>query len=239
MRSVEGVCPQRIHQRLELPSGNHLPESRQIRQRIHLRRGELRHLGGCELDLANRESDRLAAACVEEEKQQKREFAGEHEFGVSLFVVRCSLFVVRCSLFVVRCSLFVVRKLTARSCRQAPSWSALEQVARGLLPIGAGRMLRGLQQNRTMIFTVFAASRASHYTIEARLDESAEELQGRARLVYTNRAPVALDTLWFHQHLNAFRPNSAWARRELSLGERRFQDLAAHEHAYERLTAVR
>jgi hypothetical protein len=76
------------------------------------------------------------------------------------------------------------------------------------------------------------------YTIEARLDESAQLLAGRARLRYTNRAPVALDTLWFHQHLNAFRPNSAWARRELALGNRRFQDLEPHEHAFERLSRV-
>jgi hypothetical protein len=48
----------------------------------------------------------------------------------------------------------------------------------------------------------------------------------------------ALDTLWFHLHLNAFRPNSAWARRELEFGERRFQDLGPEEHAFERVTRV-
>lgn len=76
------------------------------------------------------------------------------------------------------------------------------------------------------------------YRIEARLDEETDVLTGRARLVYTNRSSASLDTLWFHQHLNAFRPNSAWARRELELGNRRFQDLRRDEHAYERLTAV-
>jgi hypothetical protein len=76
------------------------------------------------------------------------------------------------------------------------------------------------------------------YTIEARLDERAELLQGRARLHYTNRAPVTLDTLWFHQHLNAFRPNSAWASRELEYGQRRFQDLGPQEHAFERFSSV-
>lgn len=77
------------------------------------------------------------------------------------------------------------------------------------------------------------------YRIEARLDEGSDVLHGRTRLRYTNRSPAALDTLWFHQHLNAFRPNSAWARRELELGERRFQDLGPGEHAFERLTSAR
>jgi hypothetical protein len=80
---------------------------------------------------------------------------------------------------------------------------------------------------------------AIDYRIEARLDESTDVLTARARLIYTNRSPATLDTLWFHQHLNAFRPNSAWARRELEYGERRFQDLGPEEHAFERLTAVR
>lgn len=77
------------------------------------------------------------------------------------------------------------------------------------------------------------------YRIEARLDEEAETLRGRARLRYVNRSPATLDTLWLHQHLNAFRPNSAWARRELEQGVRRFQDLGPGEHAFERLREVR
>jgi len=76
------------------------------------------------------------------------------------------------------------------------------------------------------------------YTIEARLDEEADQLEGRARLRYTNHAPESLDTLWVHQHLNAFRPNSAWAQRELELGERRFTDLGPEEHAYERFRRI-
>jgi hypothetical protein len=77
------------------------------------------------------------------------------------------------------------------------------------------------------------------YRIEARLDEGADVLRGRARLRYTNRSPARLDTLYLHQHLNAFRPNSAWARRELQFGNRRFQDLGPAQHAYERFTSVR
>lgn len=76
------------------------------------------------------------------------------------------------------------------------------------------------------------------YRIEARLDEETDVLHGRARLRYTNRSTTTLDTLWVHQHLNAFRPNSAWARRDLELGNRRFQDLGPGQHAYERFTSV-
>ena len=76
------------------------------------------------------------------------------------------------------------------------------------------------------------------YRIEARLDEETDVLHGRARLRYTNRSPARLDTLWLHQHLNAFRPGSAWARRELEYGERRFTDLGPDQHAFERFGAV-
>jgi hypothetical protein len=76
------------------------------------------------------------------------------------------------------------------------------------------------------------------YRIEARLDESTDVLHGRARLRYTNNAGVALDTIYVQQYLNAFRPNSAWARRELQFDNRRFQDLGPAEHAYERFTRI-
>lgn len=76
------------------------------------------------------------------------------------------------------------------------------------------------------------------YTIEARLNEETDILEARAELRYTNNAAVALDTLWFHQHLNAFRPGSAWARRELRDGNRRFQDLGPEDHAFERISLV-
>ena len=76
------------------------------------------------------------------------------------------------------------------------------------------------------------------YRIEATLDEPTDVLHGRARLRYTNRSAATLDTLYFHQHLNAFRPNSGWARRELEGGERRFTDLGPEEHAFERFRSV-
>ncbi len=77
-----------------------------------------------------------------------------------------------------------------------------------------------------------------HYLIEASLDEERGVLHGLARVTYVNRSPDTLDRLFFHQHLNAFRPNSAWARAE----RRRhlnFQELAEPEHGFERLLAAR
>ena len=77
------------------------------------------------------------------------------------------------------------------------------------------------------------------YRIEATLDENATVLRGRARVRYTNRSPGPLDTLFFHLHLNAFRPNSAWAKRELQSDNRRFQDLGPSDHAFERISSMR
>ncbi len=76
------------------------------------------------------------------------------------------------------------------------------------------------------------------YRIEARLDDVAEVLNGRARMRYENRSPATLDSLYFHLHLNAFRPNSAWARRELEFGNTRFQDLGPDDLAFQSLKSV-
>lgn len=76
------------------------------------------------------------------------------------------------------------------------------------------------------------------YRIEATLDDATSVLRGRAQLRYTNHSRARLDTLYFHEHLNAFRPNSAWARRELQFGNRRFQDLSPEQHAYSRLRSA-
>lgn len=76
------------------------------------------------------------------------------------------------------------------------------------------------------------------YRIEAILDEEQDVLRGRARVAYTNRSPDTLDSLYFHLYLNAFRPNSAWARRELEQGESRFQDLGPEEWGFETLHQV-
>jgi hypothetical protein len=76
------------------------------------------------------------------------------------------------------------------------------------------------------------------YIIEAELDEASETLRARARFTYTNRSPDTLDRLFFHQHLNAFRPNSAWA----TSGQRPnpdFTNLRDPDHAFERLLGAR
>ena len=52
------------------------------------------------------------------------------------------------------------------------------------------------------------------YTIAARLDEERETLAGAGVLRYRNNAPEALDSVYFHLYLNAFRPNSVWAQTE-------------------------
>ncbi|MBT8335834.1 MAG: M1 family metallopeptidase, partial [Gemmatimonadetes bacterium] len=76
------------------------------------------------------------------------------------------------------------------------------------------------------------------YRIEARLDEDAQRLDGRARLRYRNNAPDTLTEFWFHLYLNAFRPNSLWARTDLEAGITTFQELGPEDHGYERITAM-
>ena len=75
------------------------------------------------------------------------------------------------------------------------------------------------------------------YAIEATQDDASAILRGRARLSYRNNAPESLDRLYFHQYLNAFRPNSAWAAYDLRFDNRTFQDLGPDEHAFERITS--
>lgn len=87
--------------------------------------------------------------------------------------------------------------------------------------------------------TVAPWSQGVHYRIEARLDEETDVLAGRARIRYTNNSPDTLRSFYVHQHLNAFRPNSAWARADLRVGDRTFQDLGPDEHAFERIRRAR
>jgi len=76
------------------------------------------------------------------------------------------------------------------------------------------------------------------YRIEASENDTTNVLTGRARLRYTNNSPDTLTALYFHQYLNAFRPNSAWARYDLRFDTRTFQDLGPDDYAYERITAL-
>jgi hypothetical protein len=77
-----------------------------------------------------------------------------------------------------------------------------------------------------------------YYVIEAALDEERDVLHGLARVTYVNHSPDTLDRLFFHQHLNAFRPNSTWARAERRR-QLNFQELVDPEHAFERLLTAR
>jgi len=118
---------------------------------------------------------------------------------------------------------------------------------------GPGSSLRRMRTRAAMIVLLVSAALAAaafagpgpadvrqdvDYRIEAILDEATHVLTGRARLRYGSRTGATLDTLYLHLYLNAFRPNSAWARRELQFGERRFQDLGPADHAFERLLRV-
>lgn len=78
----------------------------------------------------------------------------------------------------------------------------------------------------------------AHYTIEASLNEEDQRLEGAGTLVYTNHSPDALDEVFFHLYLNAFRPNSRWAQVE-EREQLDFQALADPDHAYERLQSMR
>src|SRR5688500_6505747 len=64
------------------------------------------------------------------------------------------------------------------------------------------------------------------YRITAALDESRGVVSGVADLIYVNESPDTLRELYDHQHLNAFRPNSAWSRVDEREGRVRFQHLA-------------
>ena len=77
----------------------------------------------------------------------------------------------------------------------------------------------------------------ARYVIEATQDDASHVLTGRALLSYRNNAPESLDRLYFHQYLNAFRPNSAWATYDLRFDDRTFQDLGPAEHGFERITS--
>jgi hypothetical protein len=77
------------------------------------------------------------------------------------------------------------------------------------------------------------------YRIEARLDEDDETLSGRARVWYRNESPDTLRDFYLHLYLNAFRPNSEWARTDLEHGIRTFQDLMPEEQGFERLQQAR
>lgn len=76
------------------------------------------------------------------------------------------------------------------------------------------------------------------YRIEARLDEAAQQLEGRARVRYRNNSTDTIPDFFFHLYLNAFRPNSLWAQTDLANGITTFQDLGPDEHGFERVHSI-
>lgn len=74
------------------------------------------------------------------------------------------------------------------------------------------------------------------YRITAVLDEDAQRLRAEGELTYVNNSPDEIGELYLHQHLNAFRPHSAWSRVDEREGRNRFQDLAPEEQGFERFT---
>lgn len=74
------------------------------------------------------------------------------------------------------------------------------------------------------------------YRITATLDESAQRLRARGELWYVNNSPDPLGEIYLHQHLNAFRPHSAWSAADAREGRNRFQDLSEREQGFERFT---
>lgn len=77
------------------------------------------------------------------------------------------------------------------------------------------------------------------YRIEARLDEDAGHLEGRARMEYRNASPDTLRRLFLHQSLNAFRPGSVWAGAGEEERHGDFGALEEPDYAYQRLSSVR
>ncbi len=107
-----------------------------------------------------------------------------------------------------------------------------------IMGLGALWISTGLPGSRAITQERAKFQQGVDYRIEAILNEDTETLVARARFHYTHRGHGTIDTLFFHQHLNAFRPNSDWARRDLEFDNRRFTDLGPNEHAFERFLSV-
>lgn len=73
------------------------------------------------------------------------------------------------------------------------------------------------------------------YRIEARLDEAAREISGRAEIVYVNNAPEPLAYLWLVVDQNAFRPESL-AERSATVAD---DDLSVSADEVERARRLR
>ncbi len=82
-------------------------------------------------------------------------------------------------------------------------------------------------------------SRAWHqgvrYELSATIDDPTGTVTGRGVIYYVNHSPDTLRSIFFHLHLNAFRPGSRWAARDAQEGRHRFDRLANLEYGYERV----
>ena len=76
------------------------------------------------------------------------------------------------------------------------------------------------------------------YRIVATLDEARGVVKGVGDMLYVNQSPDTLVEMYFHQHLNAFRPASAWSRADAREGRVRFQNLRDPDYGYERFTSA-
>jgi len=77
------------------------------------------------------------------------------------------------------------------------------------------------------------------YRIEARLAEKNERVRAAASFRYRNASPDTLDRVYFHLYLNAFRPNSEWARAEQRERLQAYRTMEDPDHGYERVRSVR
>jgi len=58
------------------------------------------------------------------------------------------------------------------------------------------------------------------YSIVVHLDEGLRGVTAQGRLHYVNNSPDTLREMFFHQYLNAFKPDSKWRLRPASIPER-------------------
>ncbi len=77
-----------------------------------------------------------------------------------------------------------------------------------------------------------------HYQIRAVLHEPSGTLSGHEVITYANRSPDTLTEFYLHLYLNAFRPGSRWSDRDSVEGNRRFNDLADPDYAFERVNSA-
>ncbi|MFM2375837.1 MAG: hypothetical protein RLZZ165_934 [Bacteroidota bacterium] len=93
--------------------------------------------------------------------------------------------------------------------------------------------LLGLASGQALFSQTDYFQQAVAYEIHVRLDDSSHYLRGDERLVYTNHAPVALDSLFIHLWPNAYRDEgSAFAKQQREQGSLEFHDSKPSERGF-------